>query len=92
MGEEQQATPHDDLIGQIMDSRVPKNEREWAAAREIEALRARAEAAEKALAECRATTIEECAAAIESAHVWIGAQDFAADLIRALKTKEPRDG
>jgi hypothetical protein len=34
-----QATPHDALIAQIMDSRVPKNEREWAAAREIERLR-----------------------------------------------------
>lgn len=34
-----QATPHADLISQIMDSRVPKNEREWAAGREIERLR-----------------------------------------------------
>ena len=34
-----QATPHDALIAQIMDSRVPKTEREWAAAREIERLR-----------------------------------------------------
>lgn len=34
-----QATPHADLIAQIMDSRVPKNEREWAAGREIERLR-----------------------------------------------------
>jgi hypothetical protein len=38
---EKQATPHADLIAQILDSRVPKNEREWAAAREIEALTAR---------------------------------------------------
>lgn len=34
-----QATPHGALIEQIMDSRVPKNEREHAAAREIERLR-----------------------------------------------------
>ena len=34
-----EATPHADLIKQIMNSRVPKNEREWAAAREIERLR-----------------------------------------------------
>jgi len=29
------ATPHKELIEQILDSRVPKNEREWAAGREI---------------------------------------------------------
>ncbi len=34
-----QATPHGVLIEQIMDCRVPKNEREHAAAREIERLR-----------------------------------------------------
>lgn len=34
-----QATPHKELIRQIMDSRILKNEREWAAAREIEDLR-----------------------------------------------------
>ena len=34
-----EATPHADLIAQIMDSRVPKNEREWAAEREIARLR-----------------------------------------------------
>lgn len=28
-----------EIIRQIMDSRIPKNEREWAAAREIEDLR-----------------------------------------------------
>lgn len=35
-----QATPHGSLIKQIIDPRVPKNEREWAAAREIERLTA----------------------------------------------------
>jgi hypothetical protein len=35
-----QSTPHSDLISELMDSRVPKNEREWAAAREIDELRA----------------------------------------------------
>lgn len=41
VGREQacQATPHAALIAQIMDSRVPKNEREHAACREIERLR-----------------------------------------------------
>jgi hypothetical protein len=39
MSDERQATSHAELIQQIMDSRVPKNEREWAAGREIERLR-----------------------------------------------------
>ena len=34
------ATPHDELIRQLMDSCVPKTEREHAACREIERLRA----------------------------------------------------
>jgi hypothetical protein len=33
------ATPHGTLIEQILDSRIAKNEREWAAAKEIESLR-----------------------------------------------------
>ena len=35
-----QATPHGTLLEQIMDPNLAKNEREWAAAREIERLRA----------------------------------------------------
>jgi len=35
-----QATPRAELERQIMDSNVPKNEREWWAAREIERLQA----------------------------------------------------
>ena len=38
-----QATPHAELIAHIMDSRIAKNEREWAAAREIERLLAEVE-------------------------------------------------
>lgn len=38
MEETYQATPHETLIEQIMDSTIPKSEREWAAAREIEKL------------------------------------------------------
>lgn len=34
-----QATPHETLIAQLLDSRVPKTEREHAAAREIQRLR-----------------------------------------------------
>ena len=34
-----QATPHETLIAQLMDSRAPKTEREHAAAREIDRLR-----------------------------------------------------
>lgn len=39
MNEAKQATPHSELIKQLMDSRVPKTEREHAARREIEMLR-----------------------------------------------------
>ena len=41
--EEKSATPHNELIAQLLDSRVPKSEREHAAAREIERLRAQVE-------------------------------------------------
>lgn len=34
-----QATPHKELLAQLMDPNVPKSEREHAAAREIEGLR-----------------------------------------------------
>ncbi len=43
MNEAMQATPHSVLIEQLMDSRVPKTEREHAACREIEMLRKDAE-------------------------------------------------
>jgi len=33
------ATPHNDLIAEIMDCRVAKNEREWAASKEIAELK-----------------------------------------------------
>lgn len=36
---EKQARPHDELIHELLDSRIPKSEREHAAAREIERLR-----------------------------------------------------
>lgn len=39
MNEAKQATPHSVLIERLMDSRVPKTEREHAARREIEMLR-----------------------------------------------------
>ena len=38
-GVEKQARPHDELIRELLDSRIPKSEREHAAAREIERLR-----------------------------------------------------
>ena len=38
-GVEYQARPHDELIRELLDPRIPKSEREHAAAREIEALR-----------------------------------------------------
>ena len=43
-----EATPCNVLREQIMDSRIPKNEREWWAKREIESQQARIEALEKA--------------------------------------------
>lgn len=36
---EKQARPHGELIRELLDSRIPKSEREHAAAREIERLR-----------------------------------------------------
>lgn len=44
---EKQARPHDELICELLDSRIPKTEREHAAAREIERLRARIEEMEQ---------------------------------------------
>ena len=38
-GVEYQARPHDELIRELLDPRIPKSEREHAAAREIERLR-----------------------------------------------------
>jgi anti-sigma factor ChrR (cupin superfamily) len=38
-GGEKQARPHGELIRELLDSRIPKSEREHAAAREIERLR-----------------------------------------------------
>lgn len=48
------ATPRAELERQIMDWNIPKNEREWWAATEIEALRRENQ-------ELRAAVIEECA-------------------------------
>ena len=45
--EAMKATPHKQLIDELMDSRIPKTEREHAAAREIERLRQAIETAEK---------------------------------------------
>lgn len=39
MNESKQARRHDELIAELLDSRIPKTEREHAAAREIERLR-----------------------------------------------------
>jgi len=41
--EQKAARPHGELIRELLDSRIPKSEREHAAAREIERLRADAE-------------------------------------------------
>lgn len=35
----EQATPREELLRQLLDSRIPKNEREWCAGREIGQLR-----------------------------------------------------
>ena len=46
-----QATPHKDLIRRLMDSRSPKSESEWAAAREISELREKLRLTKKYLRE-----------------------------------------
>ena len=43
MSDAKQATPHHILIGDLLDANIPKNEREHAAAMEIERLRRRIE-------------------------------------------------
>jgi hypothetical protein len=47
--EQKAARPHDELICELLDSRIPKNEREHAAAREIERLRAEVSTAHSAV-------------------------------------------
>lgn len=53
MSAEKQATPHADLINDLLDSRTPKSEREHAAVREIERLRAECEAIKNAISQAR---------------------------------------
>ena len=60
--EAMQATPHIELIAQIMSSVAPKNEREWAASREIERLRAQVETLEWQLTMESIDTTCHCAA------------------------------
>lgn len=60
-------------------------------------LRASAETAERTLAECRDKTIDECAAVAfkcshEKPYPYRDGREDAGNEIRALKTKEPRDG
>lgn len=60
--EAKQATPHETLLAELLDSRVPKSEREHAAAREVErltaALRHEADCVEAAKAEIERLTAE----------------------------------
>lgn len=50
--EAKQATPHATLLVELLDSRIPKSEREHAAAREIERLTAELETERMRLAAC----------------------------------------
>ena len=59
--EAKQATPHRDLIDQLLDSRIPKSEREHAAAREISELSVREAHLRARVAELEAA----CRASIE---------------------------
>ena len=68
--EEKAATPHNELIAQLLDSRLPKNEREHAAAREIERLRREVEEW-RSFAEAQVELHDE-------------AEDHAEDLAKAL--------
>lgn len=51
------ATPHSDLIAQLLDSRIPKSEREHAAAKEITALLAERDALHVELEKTRSAAI-----------------------------------
>ena len=58
--EAMQATPHAELIAQVMNPCVPKTEREWAAQREIERQQARCAQLEDALLHESISPCPEC--------------------------------
>ncbi len=58
--EEKTARQHADLIAELLDSRHPKTEREHAAAREIERLRAEVAQYEDAIDKCRGGSLCGC--------------------------------
>lgn len=55
------ATPYEVLIKQIMSASIPKNEREWAAQREITKLAAEVQSLESQLATARAEVFHDAA-------------------------------
>ena len=67
MSDSKQATPRSELLEQLLDSRVPKNEREWAAKDEIERLRANQEDAKSAAMDLVSTLRKERDEAREAA-------------------------
>jgi len=70
MSDSKQATPRSELLEQLLDSRVPKNEREWAAKDEIERLRANQEDAKSAAMDLVSTLRKERDEAREAAR-WL---------------------
>ena len=84
-----QARPHDELIRELLDSRLPKSEREHAAAREIERLREKVASLQQQYDEKTACTIEHRGSTIACSDAMFDAYSderrLAADLVEALQ-------
>ena len=90
-----QATPHGTLLEQIIDPCQPKNEREWAASREIERLKAELNDAEATVglsgAECE-RHIQEVDASREAIERLEAINEVNADTLNAMQVEiEQRD-
>jgi hypothetical protein len=80
--EQKAARPHDELIRELLDSRIPKSEREHAAAREIERLRENVDRLTAYTIEHRGSTIS-CSDAMFDAYS--DERRHAANLVEALQ-------
>lgn len=81
--EQKAARPHNELIRELLDSRIPKSEREHAAAREIERLRENVDRLTARTIEHRGSTIS-CSDAMFDAYS--DERRHANDLADALRT------
>lgn len=88
--EQKAARPHNELIRELLDSRIPKSEREHAAAREIERLREKVDCLQQQYDERTACTIEHrgstiaCSDAMRTAY--LDERRHADELADALRT------